>query len=46
MDKKILTEEHISYVSKKTGIDKETVKKVLIANYEYMDLIIEGLVEE
>lgn len=46
MADKSINEKHIEYVSKRTGIDKETVEKVLIADIEYMDLIIEGIAEE
>ena len=41
-----ISDEHIDFISDKTNIDKETIIKVLIADYEYLELVVQGLAEE
>ena len=41
MDNNVISKEHIEFVSKKSGIDEETVIKVLEADTEYLDIVIE-----
>lgn len=41
MDNNVISKEHIEFVSKKSGVDKETVIKVLEADTEYLDIVIE-----
>ena len=43
MDNNVISKEHIEFVSKKSGIDEETVIKVLEADIEYLDIVIEYL---
>lgn len=38
MDK--LSKEHIDYVATKTGVDKEIVEMVLLADIEYLDYVL------
>lgn len=45
MDKSAISKEHIKFVSEKSGIDEETVIKVLEADNEYLDKVIEELSE-
>ena len=41
MSNSAISKEHIEFVSKKSGIDKETVIKVLEADTEYLEVVIE-----
>lgn len=45
VDNNVISKEHIKFVSNKSGIDEETVVKVLEADNVYLDKVIEELNE-
>ena len=46
VDNNVISKEHIKFVSNKSGIDEETVVKVLEADNVYLDKVIEELNED
>ncbi len=45
VDNNVISKEHIKFVSERSGIDEETVAKVLEADNAYLDKVIEELNE-